>query len=137
MDWIQDGMPMDTRLILHAQSEATAWLIRPHYSTDIRVATHIQDFSKFLSDIDEHRFDLVLIDADEITEGQTRTVVERVTDHGLLVSVGDHAMLKLLIQRFVDSHFYCWLGGSARCAALSRKGLQHRASRRGGRRRRN
>ena len=89
----------------------------------------------FLSDIEQHRFDLILLDVDEITAGGATTVVDRLTDHGLLVGFGDRAELEDLIGRCADSHFCSRFGGSDRCVALSRKGLQHRAVRRGGRRR--
>lgn len=135
VDWVQDGMAMNCRLILHSTSKIVDDLIQPHFSTDIRIATHQQDFSTFLSDIEEHRFDLILLDVDEITTGESTTVVERLTDHGLLIALGNCAELEDLEFRCADSHFCSWIGSSNLCVALSRKGLQHRAVRRGGRRR--
>jgi hypothetical protein len=135
VDWVQDGMAMTCRLILHSTSKKVADLIQPHFSTDIRIATHLQDFSMFLSDIEEHRFDLILLDVDEVTARESTTVVDRLTDYGLLVGFGDRAELEDLIRRCADSHFCSRLGASDHCVALSRKGLQHRAVRRGGRRR--
>jgi hypothetical protein len=135
VDWVRDGMAMTCRLILNSSSKTVADLIRPHFSTDIRIAIHQQDFSMFLSDIEQHRFDLILLDVDEITAGGATTVVDRLKDHGLLVGFGDRAELEDLTGRCADSHFCSRFGGSDRCVALSRKGLQHRAVRRGGRRR--
>lgn len=135
VDWVQDGMAMNCRLILHSASKIIADLIQPHFATDIRIATHQQDFSMFLSDIEEHRFDMILLDVGEITTRELTTVVERLTEHGLLVAFGNGAELEDLTARCADSHFCCWLGGTNFCVALSRKGLQHRAVRRGGRRR--
>lgn len=137
VDWIQDGMSMSSRLILHSGSEATAQLIKPHYSSDIRVATHVQELGTFLSDIEAHQFDLVLIDSDEVSEDRIHTVAERVGEQGLLVCLGGHSSLQHLDRTFSETHFSCRLGISAHCMALSRKSLQHRATRRGGRRRRN
>jgi len=135
VDWVQDGMAMNCRLILHSASKIIADLIQPHFATDIRIATHQQDFSMFLSDIEEHRFDLILLDVDEITARDSTIVVERLTEHGLLVAFGNGTELEDLACRCADSHFCSWLGGANFCVALSRKGLQHRAVRRGGRRR--
>lgn len=134
VDWIQDGMSMSSRLLIHTENDAIIDLVRPHYSTDIRVATHLQELSSFLSDIEEHRFDMVLIDANDIGEHTVREVTRRVGDHGLLVGVGAPAALERLNLDLEGTHFSCRLGDSAHCIAFSRKGLQHRASRRGGRR---
>jgi len=135
VDWVQDGMAMNCRLILHSVSKTVAELTQSHFSTDIRIGTHRQEFSLFLSDIAEHRFDLILLDVDEITSNEAETVLGRLADHGLLVGFGDSTALNNLIQSCANSHFCSRLVASNHCAALSRKGLQHRAVRRGGRRR--
>ena len=134
VSWIQDGMSMSSRIILHTESETTAELVRPQYATDIRIATHVQDLSSFLSDIEEHRFDLIVMDVDDVGEDRIVEIAERVGDLGLLVGIGSTGSLVSLIQGFEETHFHCALGTTAHCAAFARKGLQHRASRRGGRR---
>ena len=134
VDWIQDGMSMSSRLILHTESEKTAELIRPRYSTDIRIATHVQDLSSFLSDIEEHRFNLIVMDADDVGGDGIAEIRERVGEQGLLVGIGSAGSLASLIQDLEGTHFHCALGKTAHCAAFARKGLQHRVSRRGGRR---
>lgn len=133
-NWMQDGMSMSSRLILHTESETTAELVRPRYSTDIRIAIHVQDLSSFMSDIEEHHFDLIVTDVDDIGEDRLIEVSERVGDQGLFVGIGSTAPLASLIRVLDKTHFHCALGKASCCAAFARKGLQHRASRRGGRR---
>jgi len=131
--WLQDGMTMDSRLILHSESAQEMQLIRPYFCTDIRVALHQQDLAEFLTDIQQHRFDFILADLDGIASAVVPTLLERLADHGLLAGIGTNPPLDDLIYRCGNSHFFSRIGT---CALLSRKSLQHRAVRRGGRRRR-
>lgn len=134
-DWLQDGMAMNSRLILHNQSKQLTQLVQPHFSADIRVATHAQDFVAFLTDIEEHKFDFVVVDLNEIDLERIATILERTAEHGLLICIGTHTRLKDLVRTCGDGCFYSLIDQSSNSVILSRKGIQHRAVRRGGRRR--
>jgi hypothetical protein len=129
VDWIQDGMSMSSRLILHVTRSSTAELTRPRYAADIRLAIHVQDLGEFLSDIEGHRFSLVVIDADEVGKALASVMAQRVDEQSLLVGVGDAAAIHDMTRGLEDSHFACRLAGSLECVAFSRKGLQHRGRR--------
>ena len=133
--WLQDGIPMNGRLILHHESRHTVDLVQPHLTTDIRIATHQQDFAAFLADIHEHRFDLVVFDLGDLDPAVLFTLPERLSEHGLLVALGSNGAISDFIAGLEDSFFAWPEGQSDGCALLSRKSLQHRAGRRGGRRR--
>lgn len=134
-NWMQDGMSMSSRLILHNRSSQVLDSLRPHFTTDIRAALHQQELAGFLADIEEHKFDFVLVDVDDIEAAAVPMVMERVSEQGLLIGVGAAASLQALIQTCVETCFFAYVGVSAGCVVISRKGLQHRAVRRGGRRR--
>lgn len=131
--WLQDGIPMNGRLILHNECSRTVDLVQPHFTTDIRVATHQQGFAAFLADIHEHRFDFVVFDPGDVDPAVVYTLPERLSEHGLLIALGGNAAVTDFVEGLQDS-FFAWREPSG-CAVLSRKSLQHRAVRRGGRRR--
>lgn len=132
VSWLQDGMSMSSRLILHTGSARVLDAVRPHFATDIRLALHHQDLAEFLSDIEKHRFDFIVVDLDDTAAAVVPILVERLTEHGLLAAIGTKARRDDLIQNSRASFFFCSVG---ECTVLSRKSLQHRAVRRGGRRR--
>ena len=132
--WLQDGMAMNSGLILHNQSEQVIQLVQPHFSTDIRVATHVQDIVTFLTDIEEHKFDFVVVDINETVPAAITTMLVRMADHGLLIGIGADPQLNHLVQLCGDEYFFCSIDQLGNSVALSRKGIQHRAVRRGGRR---
>lgn len=134
-DWAWDGMSMNSRLILHNQSSDIGEMVRPHFATDIRVATHQQDLTSFLSDIEKHRFDFVIVDLDDADPGPVSTLLERLTEQGLFMCFGTPPVLDEMTEAHRNSHFSTAISARGKCVALSRKGLQHRAVRRGGRRR--
>lgn len=133
--WLQDGMTMNSRLIVHNQSKEINEVIKPHLSTDIRVATHAQDFASFLSDIEEHKFDLMLIDVGDINDDVIPIILQRLAEHGLLLAVGIDVSHSQLIRVCANNYFLCYLDNNDRSVVLSKKSMQHRAVRRGGRRR--
>ena len=135
VDWLQDGMAMNSRLILHNQSKQVTQLVQPHFSTDIRVATHVQDFVTFLTDIEEHRFDIVVADVNETDPEAITTLLERMADYGLLMGIGVEYQLNHLVQICGDDYFFCSMDQPDNSVVLSKKSIQHRAVRRGGRRR--
>ena len=135
VDWLLDGMAMNSRLILHNQSKQLTQLVQPHFSTDIRVATHAQDFIAFLTDIEEHKFDFVVVDLNEINLETIATMLERTAEHGLLIGIGTRTQLNHLVQTVGDGYFCSLIDRPGNSVILSRKGIQHRAVRRGGRRR--
>ena len=134
-NWMQDGMAMNGRLILHNKSEQVIQLVQPHFSTDIRVATHAQDFAAFLLDIEEHKFDFVVADLNEIDSNAVSTMLERIAEHGLLIGIGTDTQLNHLVRICGDEYFFCSIDQPGHGVILSRKSIQHRAVRRGGRRR--
>lgn len=133
--WLQDGMTMNSRLIVHNQSQAINELAQPHLSTDIRVATHAQDFASFLSDIEEHRFDLMVIDAGGLSHDVVPAVLQRLAEYGLLLGVGLNVSCSQLIEACTKAYFLFHLNDQDRSVFISKKSMQHRAVRRGGRRR--
>ena len=135
VDWLQDGMAMNSRLILHNQSEQVTRLVRPHFSTDIRVATHVQDLVTFLTDIEQHRFDIVVADVNETDPKAITTMLERMAVHGLLIGIGADLRLNHLLRICGDDYFFCSIEQPVNGVVLCRKSIQHRAVRRGGRRR--
>lgn len=134
-NWLQDGMTMNSRLILHNQSKQVTQSIQSHFATDIRVATHAQDLAVFLSDIEEHKFDFVIMDVDDVDSDLIPIVLERLAECGLLIGIGTDSRLNDLVQACGDGYFFSRTGKSLGSAILSRKSIQHRAVRRGGRRR--
>lgn len=132
--WLQDGMAMNSRLIVHNQSPEMNDLVRPQFTTDIRIVTHTQDLASFLTDIEEHRFDLIVLDVNDLSPDAEPPVLLRLAEHGLLLGVGADAARSHLIQTCTDAYFLCSLGNDGQSVALSKKGIQHRAVRRGGRR---
>ena len=134
--WLQDGLPMNGRLILHKERGPIIDLIQPQFATDIRVATHRQDFAAFLADIHEHRFDFVLFDLGDVDTAVVSTLPERLSEHGLLIALGGNDVVSAFVASLKDAFFVWRTGHPNGCALLSRKSLQHRAVRRGGRRRR-
>ena len=134
-DWLQDGMAMNSRLILHNQSSKVTELVQPHFSTDIRVATHTQDFVSFLMDIEEHKFDFVVADLNEIDSKAATITLERIAEHGLLVGVGTDTQLDDLVRICGDQYFFCTIDQLGNSVILSKKSIQHLVVRRGGRRR--
>ena len=134
-DWLQDGMAMNSRLILHNQSSKVTELVQPHFSTDIRVATHTQDFVSFLMDIEEHKFDFVVADLNEIDSKAVTITLERIAEHGLLVGIGTDTQLDDLVRICGDQYFFCTIDQLGNSVILSKKSIQHLVVRRGGRRR--
>ena len=134
-DWLQDGMAMNSRLILHNQSSKVTELVQPHFSTDIRVATHTQDFVSFLMDIEEHKFDFVVADLNEIDSKAVTITLERIAEHGLLVGIGTDTQLDDLVRTCGDQYFFCTIDQLGNSVILSKKSIQHLVVRRGGRRR--
>ena len=134
-DWLQDGMAMNSRLILHNQSKQVTELVQPHFSTDIRVAAHTQDLVTFLADIEEHKFDFVVADLNEIDSEAAAIMTERLSEHGLLIGIGLDAQLNDLVRTCGDGYFFCSIDQPGNSVILSKKSIQHRAVRRGGRRR--
>ena len=135
VSWLQDGMAMNSRLILHNQSKQITEQLQSHFSSDIRVATHAQDLVAFLSDIEEHKFDFIVMDLSDIGSSVVPTVLERLAEHGLLIGIGTRPRLKDLVRACTEGYFFSYIGGSDHCVIVSRKSLQHRAVRRGGRKR--
>lgn len=133
--WLQDGLPMNSRLIVHNQCAQIDELVRPHFSTDIRVATHAQELASFLSDIEEHKFDLLALDVNELGPDVVPTVLQHLAEYGVLIGVGTEVSRSPIFQACFEEYFVSHLGGEDQSMVASRKSMQHRAARRGGRRR--
>ena len=133
--WLQDGMTMNSRLIVHSQTPEISDLVDPHFSSDIRVATHTQDFACFLADIEQHKFDLIVLDVNDQSSDISSTVLQRLEEHGMLLAVGVEVTHSPLIKACADAYFVSQTDEHDRGVIASKKSIQHRAVRRGGRRR--
>ena len=133
-DWLQDGMLMTSRLIVHNQSKAADKMAAPHYATDIRVATHYQDIESFLVDMARHEFDVMMIDFTDVDIKVAPTTFDRLSNHGLLIGLGNAAALSQLVRDNAQTYFSANLTQTGNCVVFSKKGMQHLAVRRGGRR---
>jgi len=57
--WALGGMDLASRLVVVAQDEKEADMLRPVFDDDLRVTVHVQDAAAFLGDVRDHRFDLI------------------------------------------------------------------------------
>ena len=133
--WLQDGMTMNSRLIVHSEAAEISNLVSPHFSTDIRVATHTQDLASFLDDIEEHKFDLIVVDVNDQSPDTGSTVLQRLAEQGMLLAVGIAVTQSPLIKECADAYFLSQTDEHDKGVIASKKSIQHRAVRRGGRRR--
>ncbi len=139
--WLRDGMSMNSRLLIHlaAESGPAEGLLTQQTQADIRVAGHRQQTEEFLGDISHHRMNLLLL---ELTDDCMQCMPEWQTilaDNGLLVLLGQAERLQKMRAAYADQFFFAAIAptaGNAGMVLMTRKGLQHTASRRGGRSRR-
>lgn len=57
--WIMDGMDLSGRLVAVLQNNEEADMLRALLADDMRITVHVQDAAAFLSDVRDHRFDLI------------------------------------------------------------------------------
>ena len=140
--WLRDGMSMNSRLLIHQMPEArslSSW-VESQQVQDIRVASHFQAQDAFTNDIREHRFDLMVLafldgegDADQ--REMLASWLALLRDGGLAVLLASARLRSEFESLYTEEYFSAEFGESETCLMLVRKGSQHRAVRRGARRR--
>lgn len=136
INWLRDGLKMSSRMIIHLDPahESLGPAVQTQLERDIRIAGHFQDIESFSADIARHRVDLLVAAVDEANRAAMDGLIALLNDCALFVGIADAQMQERLWKDYADDYFLAPLGSGQRALMLTRKGRQHRLSRRGGRR---
>ena len=137
VEWLRDGLRMSSRLIIHLDPEYSSLsdAMQNQADLDIRVAGHFQDLAGFIRDISHHRIDLLVADIDDTNRAVMHGLISLLSDGALLVAIADVAEQQQLRSDYATEFFVSSLGEQGSAIMMTRKGRQHRLSRRGGRQR--
>ncbi len=127
--WVIDGMDITARLILNIDDNVPLAPIEPIFKNDIRIALHRQNPNQFLDDVARHRFNLIFVGMDSITDTLLERCVRLLSDDGLLVLDGAGGATSKS-QPLVDCH-YAHVHG---VELITKVALHSKATRKGGRR---
>ena len=136
VEYLRDGLKMSSRMIIHLDPAAKAFESAVQYQleADIRLASHVQPLADFASDIARHRIDLLIADVTPDNKSETDALIALLGDCALLVALAGDTVRNQLEQEYADEYFVAYAGAEDEALIMTRKGRQHRLSRRGGRR---
>jgi len=136
--WLRDGMAMTARLIIHLDpaNKEFATVVQQQLDSDIRLASHYQEISSFCDDIARHRLDLVVVDLNDRNRRHCAHLLSLLSDNGLMIVVADENVQERLHAELSNDYFFAPTGANQQAMMLSRKGMQHRVTRRSARRKR-
>lgn len=131
---IRDGMTMNTRLVLHLDERDASLkpLLQQQTDKDIRVANHVQAIDSFLDDLSHHKVNILLLQWAPENAEQFERWKGMLAEQGLLVLFGVGAQVDELKARYTKDFFFSFTLNSD-VLLMSKKGVQHRTDRRGGR----
>ena len=144
--WVLDGMDLASRLVAVLEDKHEADTLGALFGDDLRVTVHLQDAVDFLTDVRDHRFDLITdLNAGECAE-LTRLALERLAVGGFYMTrqpvaalaemlsatatVEGQAVAALDFNAFALAHLPAELG----VTLIVRRTQRPEAKRRGGRR---
>ncbi len=131
--WLRDGMSMNNRLIIHQTPEYKQYepSLGAQLAIDIRLAAHFQEVDAFTTDIAHHKVDMVLLDwTAEVQD--VENWLSLMSDFGLLICLASAGITPELKAACAEEFFLTEQSGNI--ILIARKGIQHRAKRRGRRR---
>ena len=96
--WIVDGMDLASRLVIVVDDTQQADRLRGVIGDDLRVTVHVQDMAAFLTDVRDHRFDLIT-DLNRNPSGAlARLSLVRLALGGFFMSRGEIPALEALVS---------------------------------------
>lgn len=135
VNWLRDGLRMSSRMIIQLDPvcEALGPAVQSQLEIDIRVAGHFQPVESFSADVARHRVDLLVAGVDVANRDAIDGLIALLNDCALFVGIADPQIQARLLSDYSDDYFTASLGEKQSAVMLTRKGRQHRLSRRGGR----
>ncbi len=137
LGWILDGMHMSARLIVH-QSGAEHELAQAaaqQVQLDIRAAHQVQAPADFVEDISQHRLDGIVLQVEPASVSLVGNWMTVLADTGWLLVLADgENTLEAIHNQHASEYFFSAPDVGGPCMWVTRKGMQHRARRRGRRR---
>ncbi len=131
VNWIRDGMGMDSRLVIHLPSAKRDFdeLVQIMLDGDIRIASHFQDTEDFCNDISHHRLDLLVIECGIGEVDLIEKVFSLANDRAMIFVLADKNTQGALREKLSDDYFFAQAGAMQLAQLLTRKGVQHRLKR--------
>jgi hypothetical protein len=96
--WIVDGMDLASRLVIVVDDTEQADRLRGIIGEDLRVTVHVQDMAAFLTDVRDHRFDLITDLDRKPSGGLARLSLSRLALGGFFMSRGEIPALEALVS---------------------------------------
>lgn len=90
------GMKITSQLIHTVNDESLFSILKAAYKTDIRLTSHYQPYNDFLADIQQHRFDFILVDLNDDNSYQQLLplALPMLNDNGMLCLLSEQPYSK-------------------------------------------